>query len=133
MYYSKDIESFGTGLKRISAACHEAGIKVEFEMLKLGFAVVFYRPDEQLISMGTISDDQINDQINENDQINDQLSKVEKQVLSVIIDNPALTLGGIAERTAKSAKTVQRHLDSLRRKNIVKRVGSRKDGHWEVV
>jgi ATP-dependent DNA helicase RecG len=45
MYYVKDIESFGTGLKRISDTCDSVGVKVEFEMRKLGFAVVFYRPD----------------------------------------------------------------------------------------
>ena len=45
MYYVRDIESFGTGLKRISDACIAAGVKVEFEMRKLGFAVVFYRPN----------------------------------------------------------------------------------------
>jgi len=44
MYYTKDIESFGTGLKRITDACDEAGVRVEFELLKRGFAVVFYRP-----------------------------------------------------------------------------------------
>jgi ATP-dependent DNA helicase RecG len=132
MYYSKDIESFGTGLKRITEACKDANIKVEFERLKLGFAVVFYRPDENLIAMDKLSADQINENDQINDQINNQLSKTEKQVLSVIIDNPALTLEEIAERTSKSVKTVQRHLDNLRRKNIVKRVGSRKDGHWEV-
>ena len=45
MYYVKDIESFGTGLKRITNACNTAGVKVEFHMLKKGFAVVFYRPE----------------------------------------------------------------------------------------
>jgi ATP-dependent DNA helicase RecG len=46
MYYVKDIESFGTGLKRITDACEEANVKVEFQMLKKGFAVVFYRDDD---------------------------------------------------------------------------------------
>jgi ATP-dependent DNA helicase RecG len=45
MYYVRDIENFGTGIKRISDACETAGVKVEFEMRKLGFAVNFYRPD----------------------------------------------------------------------------------------
>ena len=45
MYYVKDIESFGTGIKRISDACVEAGVKVEFLKRKMGFAVVFYRPE----------------------------------------------------------------------------------------
>ena len=44
MYYVKDIESFGTGIKRISNECIDAGIKVEFEIRKMGFAVIFYRP-----------------------------------------------------------------------------------------
>jgi ATP-dependent DNA helicase RecG len=46
MHYCKDIENFGTGLKRISAACKEFGVKLEFRLMKRGFAVVFYRPDE---------------------------------------------------------------------------------------
>ncbi len=32
-------------LMRITTACEETGIKVEFQLLKKGFAVVFYRPD----------------------------------------------------------------------------------------
>ena len=46
MYYVKDIESFGTGLKRITDECDAAGVKVEFKKMKLGFAVVFYRPND---------------------------------------------------------------------------------------
>ena len=50
MYYVKDIESFGTGLKRISDACVVNGVKVEFLKRKMGFSVVFYRPD--IIAVG---------------------------------------------------------------------------------
>jgi len=45
MYYVKDIESFGTGLKRITDECDAAGVKVEFKIMKMGFTVVFYRPN----------------------------------------------------------------------------------------
>lgn len=51
MYYTKDIESFGTGLRRISRACEEAGVKVEFRLMKHGFAVVFYRPADHTNGM----------------------------------------------------------------------------------
>jgi ATP-dependent DNA helicase RecG len=44
LYYSKDIESFGTGLQRIAEACAEADVRVEFENGKSGFTVVFHRP-----------------------------------------------------------------------------------------
>jgi ATP-dependent DNA helicase RecG len=52
MYYAKDIENFGTGLKRITTACENAGVEVEFRLLKNGFAVVFYRPDERMPTTG---------------------------------------------------------------------------------
>ena len=48
MYYSKDAESFGTGLKRITEKCNEAGTNFKFKMLKSGFVVVFYRHSEEL-------------------------------------------------------------------------------------
>ena len=47
MYYSKDIESFGTGLRRIADVCNIAGVKYEFKKLKSGFVVCFYRSEEK--------------------------------------------------------------------------------------
>lgn len=47
LYYSKDIESFGTGLKRIADACNTAGVKYEFKKMKSGFVVCFYRLEEK--------------------------------------------------------------------------------------
>ncbi|MBM3245710.1 MAG: hypothetical protein FJZ13_00055 [Candidatus Omnitrophica bacterium] len=44
MYKSKDIERWGSGIKRIHDECVAAGVKVEFKRLKTGFEVVFYRP-----------------------------------------------------------------------------------------
>ena len=46
MYYSKDIESFGTGLKRIAETCESAGVRYEFQKKKKGFVVCFYRSEE---------------------------------------------------------------------------------------
>lgn len=43
LYYSKDIESFGSGLKRIDDACKAAGVMYEFKQLKSGFVIIFYR------------------------------------------------------------------------------------------
>lgn len=50
LYYSKDMESFATGLKRIKDACDKAGCKVEFETSDDGFIVVFYRHGTQKLS-----------------------------------------------------------------------------------
>ena len=52
LYYSKDIESFGTGLKRIANACDTAGVRYEFKKLKSGFVVCFYRATDSDNSEG---------------------------------------------------------------------------------
>lgn len=52
LYYSKNVESFGTGLKRIADACATAGCKFKFEVLKSGFVVVFYRSAEEDNNLG---------------------------------------------------------------------------------
>ena len=43
LYYSKDMESFATGLKRIQDACDVVGCKVEYYGDDYGFTVRFYR------------------------------------------------------------------------------------------
>jgi len=44
MFRSRDIERWGSGIKRIHDECTENGIKVEFIRRKTGFVVLFYRP-----------------------------------------------------------------------------------------
>ena len=44
LYYSKDIENFGTGLKRIADACEESLVKLGFRQNSYGFTIIFYRP-----------------------------------------------------------------------------------------
>ena len=44
LYKSREIEQWGSGLKRIYENCSKQGITVEFKILKSGFMTVFYRP-----------------------------------------------------------------------------------------
>lgn len=43
LYYSNDMESFATGLKRIHDLCEAADVKVEYECGSYFFTVRFYR------------------------------------------------------------------------------------------
>ena len=69
LYYSKDVESFGTGLKRIADACESAGCRYAFETLKSGFVVIFYRED----SADLVVDPQGNTQVNPQDEIAEKI------------------------------------------------------------
>jgi len=127
MYYTKDIESFGTGLRRIALACEEAKVKLDFRLLKNGFAVVFYRPDEQFDTTEKVSDVVLNVATNV------VLNKSEQAVLSIIMENPMTTAEQLAALLSKSSRTAQRYLDTLQKKNVIRRIGAKKDGRWEIV
>jgi len=129
MYYCKDIESFGTGLQRIVRACEEAGVKVEFRQMPLGFSVVFYRPKNH-INVDNGSDDLINDPIN--DLLNDPLNKTQNAIMAALRQNKTATYDVLAAAVGVSIATIKRHLKRLQEFGVIERVGSKKDGHWEI-
>ena len=69
LYYSKDVESFGTVLKRIADACESTGCRYAFETLKSGFVVVFYRESESDL----VASPQDNQQDNTQDKLQDTI------------------------------------------------------------
>ncbi|MDR0519510.1 MAG: winged helix-turn-helix transcriptional regulator [Clostridiales Family XIII bacterium] len=84
---------------------------------------MFYRPDERFLTTNDTADVVRNVVRN----------KTEEAVLSAISENPAVTADKIAEIASKSPRTVQRYLNSLQEKGMIRRVGSTKSGIWELV
>ena len=72
--------------------------------------------------------------VHKNVQINDyeKLTKIEKEILEFIIENPEITQVNIASRLGTASKTVQRGIATLKTKGIIERVGSNKKGYWEI-
>ena len=69
-----------------------------------------------------------------NGKINyDELSNVENSVLNAVMENNRLTIPLISAQTGLSQRSISRALDLLRNKGIIKRIGPRKTGHWEIV
>ncbi len=73
--------------------------------------------------------------VHKNVQINDyeKLSKIEKLVLEIILENPEITQVNIATKLDKAPKTIQRGIASLKEKGIIERIGSNKKGYWKVM
>ena len=63
----------------------------------------------------------------------DMLSNSEKLIMNVISLNGNLTRKEMCKQTNLSLRTVARTLDSLKNKGLIYRVGSDKNGHWEIV
>ncbi|MDR0595970.1 MAG: winged helix-turn-helix domain-containing protein [Clostridiales Family XIII bacterium] len=54
-------------------------------------------------------------------------------VLKELEADSSLTSRDIGERIGRSTATVERAIAALKREGSIKRVGSRKTGHWEVL
>lgn len=67
--------------------------------------------------------------VHPNDTVNDTV----KTILALIEQNPSLTYEEMTEKTGKSRRTISRIITEMKEKNIIARVGSDKNGHWEIV
>ncbi|MBP3731515.1 MAG: AAA family ATPase [Mailhella sp.] len=116
LYVGKRIEEFGSGLKRVNALCRDAGIRYSFENSELGFKAVIYRSQPIDVTL--------------NVPINVTLNGTEMSILALLKTNPDMTRDELAERVSKTVRTVQRSIDSLKKKGIIERSGSKKTGSW---
>lgn len=128
LYLCKNIESFGSGLKRIYSSCADAGVAVSYENEEVSFKLEFSREDRNKVP----GDDTLNGTLN--DTLNDDslatISEIEDTVLTLLRENNHMTSTDIVERTGKSKRTVNRVTTSLQAKDLIERVGSKKTGYW---
>ena len=122
LYYSKDMESFATGLKRIQDACDAVGCKVEYYGDEYGFTVRFHRhcgkgwKSEKSATVGT--------HVTQNGT-----QSYESQIISLIKENNKITRKQMAAELSVSLRTVQRIINAM---DNLRYVGSGRGGHWEI-
>lgn len=125
LYLTRSIEKFGSGFKRIDSLCKDAGVKYSYERTKNGFKFILQRP-KFISDTSNVTNDVTYGE-------GEALNITEQAVLAVLKQNPAISREEIAERVAKTVRTVQRALVSLTEKGYIKRVGAKKNSTWEVL
>jgi len=126
LYYSKDMETFATGLKRIKDFCDEAGCKFDFRVEKDDFVVVFYRNLRNTWNIG-ISDANTD----ANPDANNTGVELSDKILESIRKNPKTTQTTLAAEFNVSRRTIQRLLAKLTQNGQIKRTGGTR-GEWIV-
>jgi ATP-dependent DNA helicase RecG len=61
------------------------------------------------------------------------ISKRQREILDIIKDNPTISREELSKTLSINPSAVQRHLNKLKEKGLLKRIGPDKGGHWEVV
>jgi len=59
--------------------------------------------------------------------------KTREKILNLIREQPEITTRELAEVIAISTKGVEWQISKLKKENLLKRIGSDKSGHWEVL
>lgn len=128
LYYSKDMEAFATGLKRIYDACTEAGVKVVFLRDEYGFTVRFFRHYGE----GWSNDSQYHHtDLHPGEEKGEDKRK--NAVLGMIKENPKVSMAKISEQTGLTKRQVEKTILSLKSNGIIQRIGPDNGGIWLVV
>lgn len=111
------MEKAGTGIKRVTDACKDNGNKVDFNFTD-SFWVTFESNDP----------DNVPDNVPENVPENRLMI-----ILKIIEINSKITLQEMADHFNVSKRTIRRDVEKLKNENKLRRIGSEKGGHWEIV
>ncbi|MBR0178720.1 MAG: winged helix-turn-helix transcriptional regulator [Bacteroidales bacterium] len=61
------------------------------------------------------------------------VEKTSELILEIIRKEPSITMNELAKRTGLVRRSIEDQINRLKRKNLIRRVGSRKYGHWEII
>lgn len=121
LYLCHDIESFGSGFKRVYSLCNTENVTCTYEKTPIGFSFLFLRNDPNVP----------NNVASTKKNVPIILSKTEIAVYDLLKVQPNLTREELALEISKTVKTVQRALDGLKKKGLISRIGSTRNGYWK--
>uniref|UniRef100_A0A831UA86 Winged helix-turn-helix transcriptional regulator n=1 Tax=Geobacter metallireducens TaxID=28232 RepID=A0A831UA86_GEOME len=118
------VEAWGRGVPLIL----EKEPAVEFKEIAKLFITSFSRPSESREQTAPETIDKAIDKT-----IDKDLSVIEKKIVGIIAANPGVTQKQMAEQLNLSEVGIRYHTDKLKGRAIIRRVGGKKGGRWEVL
>lgn len=108
------VEQLGTGITRIMKAYDKSVYEFSTNFIRINLK---YNSNKLLDNM---------------DKKSYVLDEMENKIVDIMINNPKITLGEVANNIKKSLSTVDRKVKKLKTNGIIERVGSDKDGYWQI-
>lgn len=126
------MERQGSGLNKIreayeNAANYEAGMEPEFYSDRVMFMVTLKNLNYK---NKALKNEALNRALNR--ALNEALNEKEQKVLLLINENPSVTQNEIKEQLQIARSHVQKIMKTLSDKGIIERVGSKKNGYWQI-
>ena len=144
--YMNLIEAWGSGIPKLIQAMHSYGLKEpEFLDLEIGFRVNLYRSNETpdttqdttQATQGTTQATQATQATQGTTQADISsgplLTDADKSILRIILQNPALTQKEMALELGWTVNRVKYYLSKLKKREILRHIGSSQKGHWDIL
>ena len=128
LFKCKAIESWGTGLKNTYEICKNNNVRISYLKEQEGFWFVFYRKES--------TQNGLEPYVTEEKQVmnaNPAITEIDELILNEIRKNNNIDRKSLSRITGRSERTVQRVIDLLKQKGCLKRIGTPRNGHWEVI
>ena len=61
------------------------------------------------------------------------MNETDNEVIKILKEYPEYTKEQLADLTGRGTRTIQRSLDKLKEAKKIVRIGSKKNGYWEVI
>ena len=119
LYLCKDVETFGSGIRKIYTLCNEAGVEVSYINEETAFTLEFSRDDRNIPP--------------KDGGINGGITEAELMLLSLLKQSPSMTNAELADASGRSERTISRLLAALKNRKLIQRIGSNKTGYWKVL
>ena len=135
------VEQLGSGMRRILDAYGRDAFEIDdnFICVTFPFSQEALGLNDDVATSGETesavhgTDGTLNETINETINETLRLDEKDRMILAFLERAPRATYGEIATETGMARATVSRRLSALSGKGVLKRVGARKNGYWEVL
>ncbi len=127
------IEKYGSGVKRVIDDFTDYGLdEPNFNEIAGGFEVtVFDRaPARKIKKESERLGERLGIELGE--KLGEGLGETQDKIISLMIENKKVTIPLLSKKTGFSTTTIEKHINRLKKKGIIRRKGTAKGGYWEV-
>jgi ATP-dependent DNA helicase RecG len=134
-FRSGEIESWGRGIERIFDACRTADSPLpRIQLDGHDLWVEFPYPDEYLAILRG-KEEEIRPAENKMNAFGlvEGLVESQRKILKIVKENPRISKKAMAEAIGISTTAIDKNIEKLKTKGLLRHIGPAKGGHWEVL
>ena len=125
------IEKAGTGIGRMRELMKDAGLKEPIFQSDNFFEVDFLRPSYYDKNYGTY--DLANKNPNKVNNYKISLSKLQQEIVNIIIEKPNVTQADIAKKLKVSRQSIATNIKELKENNVIERICAKKKCYCKIL